>query len=526
MIFRNLQSIYVNSHENRRAPGGPHAGRSHRPAPGSPGRDARSASILALPAGPVMPLGPLLKCTLLPTDNVYKSGLIGHPRCHWIVRERAISTGLDSRAGASRGSGAGSTRPALAAACLLSLGGGPALAAGDAPLALKLDHRLDLPAAHDDGEPLTIPVAFGIHDLRARIGKVHDGISATDADNRRRAAELARLEGLIDGLRRLAIAQDDTIGALETSIAAAGTPRAAPPPRPAPAPVIAPAPPAGRGVPLDRLAVDGVLGAAVVVLLGWALWLRSGLRRRQFPEPHPAGASGAPDGAAVAAPAPPDPGDARGAAAPGPAARDEDPGTIRLQAPLLAAAAPEPAEQGAVEIRVPPASPSEPDPPPAAAGEDDYSHTVVRRLAADPHALREVDTLIAFENHEQAIRLLEELVKNNPDNPEYRVRLLHLERERGNVTRSDEEEDILSAMMDGPLSDTILRVKEIGRGLLPGHPLFDEEAYAAGRDARSGAEQEVLDRVFAAEPAAGALDAGGDTEPDGIDLRPARRGAP
>ena len=40
----------------------------------------------------------------------------------------------------------------------------------------------------------------------------------------------------------------------------------------------------------------------------------------------------------------------------------------------------------------------------------------------------------------------------------------------------DEDEAMLRAIMDGPLSDTLLRVKAMGQSMMPGDPLFDDQA--------------------------------------------------
>ncbi|MFT5176761.1 MAG: hypothetical protein ACI8W7_004959, partial [Gammaproteobacteria bacterium] len=49
----------------------------------------------------------------------------------------------------------------------------------------------------------------------------------------------------------------------------------------------------------------------------------------------------------------------------------------------------------------------------------------------------------------------------------------------GGADTSHDDAEILRAMMDGPMSDTMLRVRDIGRGLMPGDPLFDDQD---GRD--------------------------------------------
>jgi hypothetical protein len=115
----------------------------------------------------------------------------------------------------------------------------------------------------------------------------------------------------------------------------------------------------------------------------------------------------------------------------------------------------------------------------AASAAVDWSQSAVRRRAADPTAMREVDALTAFEDFDHAARLLRELVKNAPENPEYRLRLLHVETELGNTEAAATHEEFLSTMMDGPLSDTLGRVKDLGKVLLPGHPLFENEGVSA-----------------------------------------------
>ncbi len=67
------------------------------------------------------------------------------------------------------------------------------------------------------------------------------------------------------------------------------------------------------------------------------------------------------------------------------------------------------------------------------------------------------------------------MLVTDPDNPEYLLRHYHV-RTHGGVETSTDDEALLRAMMDGPLSDTMLRVKEIGRGLMPGNPLFEQQA--------------------------------------------------
>ena len=152
----------------------------------------------------------------------------------------------------------------------------------------------------------------------------------------------------------------------------------------------------------------------------------------------------------------------------------------------------------------------------------DGSGAVAQHRTADQQVLREVDTYMAFECYQEAELLLDELMRTNPGNPEYHLRLLHIQSAAGDLGKAEEEEQILAAMMDGPLSETIGRVKEIGRGLMPGHHLFEDDAQIeeakriiaeesnrqpaqAGPLPSSGSEpgQDTLDKLFANESGAG-----------------------
>ena len=120
------------------------------------------------------------------------------------------------------------------------------------------------------------------------------------------------------------------------------------------------------------------------------------------------------------------------------------------------------------------------------------------RAGTETRLLKEVDTLIAFEDYERAAKLLREEIEKHPKNPEYRLRLLHIESAMGNVEASEVEEEILAGiMMDGPLSATINRVLRAGRELLPGHPLFE----AAQLDPAGDGEVPPVDRTRRMVPA-------------------------
>ena len=98
-----------------------------------------------------------------------------------------------------------------------------------------------------------------------------------------------------------------------------------------------------------------------------------------------------------------------------------------------------------------------------------------KRKRADPATLREVDALIAFEHFDDAAELLAQAMLDNPDNPEYRLRSLYILNALGDHERIASEQSILRAIMDGPMSDTLGRVIETGRGLLPDDPLFESK---------------------------------------------------
>ncbi len=100
----------------------------------------------------------------------------------------------------------------------------------------------------------------------------------------------------------------------------------------------------------------------------------------------------------------------------------------------------------------------------------------------DRDMLKEVDTLIAFEHYGAAKEILDTLLSKDPKNPEYVLRHYHV-RTQGGVETHDGDEEMLRTIMDGPLSDTIVRVREIGRSLMPGDPLFkDDEQREAARE--------------------------------------------
>ena len=119
-----------------------------------------------------------------------------------------------------------------------------------------------------------------------------------------------------------------------------------------------------------------------------------------------------------------------------------------------------------------PAACSNDGPASAAAGQEQGAAPVHR--VADEQVLKEVDTLIAFEQYDKARELLEAMMAADADNPELLMRHYHVRTHGGAETASDDAA-LLQAMMEGPLSDTMKRVREIGQSLMPGDPLFKDQ---------------------------------------------------
>ena len=147
---------------------------------------------------------------------------------------------------------------------------------------------------------------------------------------------------------------------------------------------------------------------------------------------------------------------------------------------------------------------------PDAAEPTDVPGLAAKDTPTNTEALKEVDTLIAFEDYEQASGLLNELLDEAPDNPEYRLRLLHVLSSAGNAEASAEQEKILSAMMDGPLSETLARVRRLGHVLMPGHPLFQDSA--EHEDQPQEAAFEANERVFDVTAPEGSVLAASDSD--------------
>ncbi len=307
-------------------------------------------------------------------------------------------------------------------------------------------------------------------ELRGRILKVRDQVAALEQSNAEKAANLDRHEDLIRRMRGVVQAQEKVIARLAAEAkrpqqVAMVQPRV-PAPRPAPAPrpqVSTAMPPIHLG-PIElpgavrNYLLEGAFGLIVVILLSWALYLRSVAKARTAELTILKGGSTAM-----------------------PTAAPEEASEAFEEWPE-----PEPESLKALEPEPAPAPKPRAVPPPAApaparrtdsdtAPEQEWSETLVQQKAADPEALAEVDNLIATGELTKAKQLLTELTKGNQENPEYHVRLLHVDSALGDSAKASEQEQILAKMSDGVLSDTRSRIKEIGRGLLPGHPLFDDD---------------------------------------------------
>lgn len=325
-----------------------------------------------------------------------------------------------------------------------------------AGLRLKLDWDL-MPRIGTPGVSRGQMLAAGAPELRGRILKVRDQVAELGQSNAEKSAYLTRHEELIQRMNGVLAAQEKVIARLAAE-AQLPKPRAmARAPVAAPRPVSLPRPQATTAVapiqlgPLELPGImrdyllESALGGIAVILFLWALYLRAVAKSRT------AELVMLKSGARTATPT---------------LTAEVEPEAFEPEPPPLKAKAP-PVKKPAAAA---PPKQWESDTAP----ELDWSDTVVRQKASDPDALAEVDTLIAAGDAAKARQLLVEMMKGNEDNPEYRLRLLHVDSSLGDSSKAAEQEQILSKMKDGPLSGTLNRIKEIGRGLMPGHPLFDD----------------------------------------------------
>lgn len=397
-----------------------------------------------------------------------------------------------------------SVSKSLARCCLglalLALGGSPAAwaqnSSAGAGVSLKLDWDL-VPKIGTPGVRRSQLLNGQGPELRGRILKVRDQVAALEQSNAEKSAYLNRHEALIQRMRGVVQAQEKVIARLAAEAkrpqqVAMVQPRV-PAPRPAPAPrpqVSTTMPPIHLG-PIElpgevrNYLTEGAFGLVVVILLSWALYLRSVARARTAELTILKGGS---------------------TAMPTPASEEASEAFEEWPEPepeSLTALEPEPAPAPKPRAVPPPAAPTSARRTDSdTAPEQEWSETLVQQKATDPEALAEVDNLIATGELTKAKQLLTALTKGNEDNPEYHVRLLHVDSALGDSAKASEQEQILSKMSDGVLSDTRSRIKEIGRGLLPGHPLFDddEKREEAKRIMEShGSDQPALGKTNASE---------------------------
>ena len=425
----------------------------------------------------------------------------------------SCALGLGVVVGTDRRSASRRMWPILAVTSLVMSSAAPALS-------LRLDTDLTTTPGSNSIDAATAQlIRFGVSDMQRRSLETRQRTAVVRAENHVLQGQIEGTEELIARMQDLSGAQERTIEVLKSGIAWQQTVQASvrarvseppvSPPSPEastakPAPLTqAPAQPPVRqgsghmkiaGFEVPNWLLGGVVGALISAVLAWLLVLVS--RRRQNAAGLVAASDASTHGTAS--------GDERTDADVLRELWDDDHGVEnqsgeQTTSPVVAAAtypvsgdAPSSADAGAsMLVDDVPGNPAD--------GSDNWSRTMVSRKAADPQALKEVDTLIAFEEFDKAKTLLDQMLAREPDNPEYMLRHYHV-RTQGGIDTTADDAEVLKAMMDGPMSDTLLRVREIGRGLMPGDPLFDDNAQReeavqvlkqSGRDVPSDTEDEL-----------------------------------
>lgn len=361
---------------------------------------------------------------------------------------------------------------------------------------LKLEYEMSRQGgAEASAQQLSPAVLFGITDLNDRATAADNRVRVVEQDNQKWKAELSARENLIGELERALGAQGQTIMLLENKVLQSVQPVSR-----LPQGEIRTWGPAGwnpselrwddlRSFARFPTAAERALTVAVVLLLIYALYLRTG-RDNNLPErdrdrarPQAQSETRAPSTGhdeAIAKPV---------------AAERQHHGVNDLDMeapqpqlefePTLLVSHPEPAEpQETSPLTVRLAAEDlmlEPTPAPDAAMEQSNqpeaspSLSRPKRKRADPASLREVDALIAFEHFDDAAEVLAQAMLDNPDNPEYGLRSEYILNALGDHERVASEQSISRAIMDGPMSDTLGRVIETGRSLLPADPLFESK---------------------------------------------------
>ncbi len=343
--------------------------------------------------------------------------------------------------------------------CLLLCATGNALAQTSGkksyPLELRLEERISQtqPAISNlNSEPL---LNFGRSDLQRRLEQSRQRSELLNLENDHVKREIAVNETLIQRLQQLGDSRGQTASVVRDAIQEHTLPRVT-----VPNPVVSTAQVKVVQLAPGALAFDynlipgledwiliAALGGIIVLLLAWILRLYAGSRMLQrHAQTHVGSTSNA----------------------------NLDPtNKSKPQASVKPAISPAPSElakPGAVVVTDDTQNVSTTAPKPKAP-QTDSKHPVTP-LSAE---LKEIDTLIAFEQFNQARGLLNTLLKENPNNPEYLLRHYHL-CSVSEDDSDDEDEAMLRALMDGPLSDTLLRVKAMGQSMMPGDPLFNDKA--------------------------------------------------
>ncbi|MFT5447836.1 MAG: hypothetical protein ACI9DC_003015 [Gammaproteobacteria bacterium] len=424
------------------------------------------------------------------------------PPAGGLVSGLCVLYGLGSRTAIGTAVGAGrrtlvrKALPVLATTCLLMSSASPALS-------LRLATELTTKPSVKGIDAATAQlIRFGTSDLQRRALETRQRTATVRLENRILREQISGTEELIARMQNFSGVQERTIGVFKSGIAwqqtaqASAQRAASSPPTPPPPPVVtkvqvAPttrlatrpavhtesARSSVAGIELPNWLLGGVVGALIAALLAWLLGVVA--RRREAAASTAGSDANAPPAAERSAIEQSDADVLRelwehdGDSANSIGRQTESRAVSGLAARVIGES-PLAADAGAStlveDVDVTHAASST-----RATDEVDSSRTMLSRKAAGLQALKEVDTLIAFEQFDKAKSLLNQMLAREPDNPEYMLRHYHVRTQSGVDTSADDAQ-LLRAMMDGPMSDTLLRVREIGRGLMPGNPLFDDNA--------------------------------------------------
>jgi hypothetical protein len=364
----------------------------------------------------------------------------------------------------------------LLAACACARGSG---------LELRLERELSPVTPGPADQRTQMLLHFGMGGLRHRIALLRDRADAVREEHRLLSRSVDEHAQLVARLRNLSQSQDQAMDGLRAALSAPAV-------APAPAPVTGPltsappvevaaerpeaAPVAPTGVFAGIVSLDwmtatalGAVVLAVIALLAFVLRggrsrAAAGQRGAQVRAEATAGAElpGAASTTAVAA---------HGTKTPDPEAsgRSGAPGSEAVVLDFFHERQNKRTSQAAAAGA---GSASTPGP----ALDEQWSRPAAgpKVVGAGRHGLKEVDTLIAFEQYDQAKEILEAMLAEDAENPELLLRHYHVRTQGGTETATDDAE-LLRAMMEGPLSDTMTRMREIGRGLTPGDPLIQDE---------------------------------------------------